>query len=68
LGTEVLHARVSLAQPLTDAEIEAKVRTLASTGCPDCEADAIIRIVWRLDQMDDLRPLMRTLAADPAPR
>jgi 2-methylcitrate dehydratase PrpD len=62
LGTEVLHARGSLAQPLTDAEIEAKVRTLASTGCPDCDADAIIRTVWRLDQMDDLRPLMRLLA------
>ena len=63
LATEVPHAHGSLALPMTDGEIEAKVRALASTGCPACDIDAIIRTVWRLDQMDDLRPLMRLLAA-----
>ena len=33
LATEVLHARGSLALPMTDGEIEAKVRALASKGC-----------------------------------
>jgi 2-methylcitrate dehydratase PrpD len=61
LGSEVLHARGSLTLPMTDGEIEAKVRALASVGCPACDADAIIRTVWRLDQTDDLRPLMRLL-------
>jgi 2-methylcitrate dehydratase PrpD len=62
LRTEVGHARGSLALPMTDADIEKKVRALASTGCPACDVDAIIATVWRLDQTDHLRPLMRLLA------
>jgi 2-methylcitrate dehydratase PrpD len=62
LSTEVTHARGSLALPMTDAEIEEKARALASIGCPACDVEAIIGTVWRLDQMDDLHPLMRLLA------
>jgi 2-methylcitrate dehydratase PrpD len=62
LSTEVAHARGSLALPMTDAEIEAKVRSLASMGCPGCDVDAVIQAVWGFDQSDDLRPLMRLLA------
>jgi len=61
-STQVAHARGSLALPMTDAEIEEKVRALASMECPACDIDAIIRTVWRLDQTDDLGPLMRLLA------
>jgi 2-methylcitrate dehydratase PrpD len=62
LSAEVAHARGSLALPMTDAEIEEKVRALASTGCPACDVDAIIRAVWRLDEMDHIRALMALLA------
>jgi 2-methylcitrate dehydratase PrpD len=62
LSSEVMHARGSLAQPMTDAEIAQKLRGLAATGCPACEADRVIGAVWRLDQADDVRELMRLVA------
>ena len=61
-SAEVMHARGSLAQPMTDAEIAQKLRDLAATGCPRCEADRVIDAVWRLDQADDVRELMRLVA------
>ncbi|HEY7242791.1 MAG TPA: MmgE/PrpD family protein [Xanthobacteraceae bacterium] len=60
---EVMHARGSLALPMTDAEIAQKLRDLAAAGCPSCEADRVIEAVWALDQADDLRTLMRLVAA-----
>ena len=62
LSAEVMHARGSLAQPMTDAEIAQKLRDLAATGCPRCEADRVIDAVWRLDEADDVRELMRLVA------
>jgi 2-methylcitrate dehydratase PrpD len=62
LSSEVMHARGSLALPMTDAEIAQKLRGLAATGCPACEADRVIGAVWRLDQADDVRELMRLVA------
>jgi 2-methylcitrate dehydratase PrpD len=62
LSSEVMHARGSLAQPMTDAEIAQKLRDLAATGCPRCEADRVIDAVWRLDEADDVRELMRLVA------
>ena len=41
-SAEVMHARGSLAQPMTNAEIAQKLRDLAATGCPRCEADRVI--------------------------
>ena len=61
-SAEVMHARGSLAQPMTDAEIAQKLRDLAATGCPRCEADRVIDAVWRLDEADDVRELMRLVA------
>jgi hypothetical protein len=62
LSAEVMHARGSLAQPMTDAEIALKLRDLAATGCPRCEADRVIDAVRRLDEADDVRELMRLVA------
>jgi 2-methylcitrate dehydratase PrpD len=62
LSSEVMHARGSLALPMTDAEIAQKLRGLAAIGCPACEADRVIDAVWRLDQADDVRELMRLVA------
>jgi 2-methylcitrate dehydratase PrpD len=62
-STQVMHARGSLQRPMTDAEIENKVRDLASIGCPACDVDRVIDAVWGLDRADDVRPLMRLVAA-----
>lgn len=49
----VINARGSLEQPLSDAEIEAKLRKHALAGAPGCDADRIIEAVWTLDRDDD---------------
>ena len=61
-SAEVMHARGSIALAMTDAEIAQKLRDLAATGCPRCEADRVIDAVWRLDEADDVRELMRLVA------
>ena len=46
ISASVLAARGSAACPLSDGEIEMKVRALAEQGAPACDADAIIEAVW----------------------
>jgi 2-methylcitrate dehydratase PrpD len=47
----VAHALGSLARPMTDAQVETKVRTLAAPH--DLSVDQLIETVWRLDAHDD---------------
>jgi 2-methylcitrate dehydratase PrpD len=61
LSAEVLHARGSLQRPLTDAEIESKVRNLAPLGFSACDPDRVIDAVWELDQAGDVSTLLRLL-------
>jgi 2-methylcitrate dehydratase PrpD len=46
-------ARGSLARPLTDREIEDKLRALATRWCPTCNVQSLIDAVWALDHADD---------------
>lgn len=62
----VLAPRGSLENPMTDGDIEAKVRSLATFGGSGCDADRIIEAVWALDRMPDARALTRLLAAPSA--
>jgi 2-methylcitrate dehydratase PrpD len=55
----VMHARGSLQRPMSDAEIESKVRNLASIGFPACDVDRVIEAVWGLDRAKDVRALVR---------
>ena len=48
---------------MTDNDIEQKVRELASIGFPACDVDRVIDAVWELDRADDVRSLLRLLAA-----
>lgn len=62
----VLDPRGSAAHPLSDEQIETKVRDLAKQGAPTCDVSAIIEAVRCLDAADDVRSLM-ALARSPEP-
>ena len=61
LAHTVLHPRGSEEHPLTDVEIEAKVRDCVADGAPGCDAGAVIGAVWDLDAQPDTRRLMAAL-------
>jgi 2-methylcitrate dehydratase PrpD len=54
LEATVLHAKGSMELPLSDQEIEVKVRELA----PLASIDALIGAVWQLDTLADISPLL----------
>jgi len=62
LSTRIEHARGSLERPLSDAEIEAKVRTLAAYGAPQVNVEALIEAVWSLDRAADASRIMKLAA------
>jgi 2-methylcitrate dehydratase PrpD len=55
----VMAAKGSLADPLSDGDIEAKLRECARLGGSDWDPDRIIDGVWRLDTLADVSGLMR---------
>jgi 2-methylcitrate dehydratase PrpD len=55
---KVTHPRGSLEAPLTDAELNDKVRECAQ-GTTDCDVEQIIGAVWKLDAADRVAGLMR---------
>ena len=55
----VMAAKGSLADPLSDRDIEAKLRDCARLGGTDWDIDRIIDDVWRLDTLADVSGLMR---------
>jgi 2-methylcitrate dehydratase PrpD len=58
-----LKPRGSLENPMSDADIEAKVRDLAAFGGAGCDIDRIIATVWRLEALADVREFTQLLAA-----
>jgi 2-methylcitrate dehydratase PrpD len=58
----VEHARGSLERPLTDAEIEQKLVTLAEHGCPALDPAPLADVIWSLEHVDDVRDVMRWAA------
>jgi 2-methylcitrate dehydratase PrpD len=55
----VMSPRGSLADPLADRDIEAKLREGVRTGGCDWDAERIIEAVWQLDKYDDISGLMQ---------
>jgi 2-methylcitrate dehydratase PrpD len=62
LTRTVDHARGGLARPLSDAELERKLRDLVRHGGSGCDPDPLIAAIWSLDRADDAGVLM-SLAA-----
>jgi 2-methylcitrate dehydratase PrpD len=54
----VMAAKGSLADPLTDRDIEAKLRDGARLGGTDWDVDRVIAAVWNLDALADVSDLM----------
>jgi hypothetical protein len=55
----VKNARGSLEKPLTDREIEAKVRDLTALGGSGVDVEPLIEAVWSLDKSDDAGRIMK---------
>ena len=51
-------ARGSAARPLSDAELENKLKDLAQYGASGCAAEPLIEAIWSLDGADDAGSLM----------
>ena len=60
LSETVMAARGSLADPLSDFDIETKLRDGLRLGESAWNADTIIADVWRLDQLADVSNLMNS--------
>jgi 2-methylcitrate dehydratase PrpD len=58
LSEIVMEARGSLADPLSDRDIEAKLRDCARLSGTDWDADRVIDHVWHLDTLADVSSLM----------
>ncbi|MEW6257372.1 MAG: MmgE/PrpD family protein [Pseudomonadota bacterium] len=63
----VSQARGGSARPLSDRDLEDKLRALLAYGGADCDAEALIDAVWSLDEAPDASVLPRRAAAR-APR
>ena len=61
LEATVLHARGSREHPLSDSEIEAKLRELARHGGFAGAVEQVISTVWELDALPSLEPLLAML-------
>jgi 2-methylcitrate dehydratase PrpD len=59
LTAHVAHARGSIARPLSDRELETKLRELAAYGAPGIDAERLIASIWSLDQTNNAVGLIR---------
>lgn len=66
LGLDVAHALGSLGKPMSDAQIEAKVRDCAAFGAPGFDAAPLIDAVWGIEKLADASALARLTRLTPA--
>lgn len=60
-------ARGSPKGPLTDDELETKLRDLCRYGRSGCNADQLIDAIWKLEDTDDAKDLIRLAVAPERP-
>jgi 2-methylcitrate dehydratase PrpD len=58
LAAAVLHAKGSIERPLSDQDIDAKVRELAIHGAFPGRIDDVIAAAWELDRLETIDPLI----------
>ena len=64
----VIAPRGSLAAPLDDRDIEAKLRDCVRLGESNWDAERVIEAVWSLDTVDDVASLLESLRQPPTSR
>ena len=64
LSRLIEHARGGAVRPLTDADLEQKLKDLNEYGGAGADADALIEAVWSLETAADAGALMRLAAGD----
>lgn len=62
LEKHVEHARGTIERPLSDAEIEAKFRSLVEGVLPDAQATRLIELSWNAGTLDDAGVIPRSAA------
>jgi hypothetical protein len=55
------HFEVLERSPLTEAEVEAKFRRLVGPRMDNAQSDALLRALWRLEEIDDIRSVLELL-------
>jgi len=58
----VTEARGTMARPMSDAELEAKVSCLADHGSPTVEASGLISTIWKLEDERNVAAIVRMSA------
>jgi 2-methylcitrate dehydratase PrpD len=64
LSAHIAHARGSIARPLSDRELEAKLRDLANYGAPGVDAERLIEAVWEIEKTDGAATLLSLARTD----
>lgn len=59
LSLHIDHARGSVQHPLSDADLEAKFRTLSNSCLDPAQADRIIQTIWNLEQLEQASEVMQ---------
>ena len=59
----VEHATGTPENPIADAQLNAKFRSLAGRALPEEQAERALALLWRLDELDDVREIFPLLAA-----
>ncbi|MEO5671400.1 MAG: MmgE/PrpD family protein [Ramlibacter sp.] len=63
VSRHVAAARGSLPMPLTDAELDSKLRTLCAWGGSGCDPEPLAQALWSLDERADAGSIMALAAA-----
>ena len=66
LTKHVEHAIGSLERPMSDADLEAKLRGLVEGILPTAQIDALIKTCWNIDELKDAAQLARSAVPAPA--
>jgi 2-methylcitrate dehydratase PrpD len=66
LRRDIEHALGSLGRPMSDAELEAKLREQARSGAPGFDPDPLLDALWRVERLPDAAVLAQLLQPTPA--